>query len=260
MYIAPNTHLAQGDIFSAKTLGITSGIEIRLFRKHAGGPFDGVLNDLQTYNPSQVENFSEGLELIQAHARILDYHILLSQTCDISGLDKDRFLYCHVAPVITLASALQRKKLPFKNEKTDEDVLMTIEDVLVSSLPEELAKKLQQEILDPFKLPATLRQVLKDWAPSKAQAPHRNKIKDFFNNIIQDKFVFTFYLPEESALKVPAAYVDLTQIYMVPVTHSEAAMSTRVASIKSPYREAFSQKLARLFERVALPGVESTKF
>lgn len=116
-------YLSQGDVFHIDLVAPMADPEKRIFRtidgRHASVikpngsdgrifSYDELMSVIQALQPRQrvfpFQKTSDGKsEMVLVYADLLEYFIIISQTCDISGIDSPTKPTCTILPVITLA-------------------------------------------------------------------------------------------------------------------------------------------------------------
>ena len=108
---------------------------------------------------------------------------------------------------------------------------------------------------DPFILPTKIREFVKEWDPPKNSKDReiRNKLKDIIKNVPDPKKRYLYYLPPSGSFGVPEGFVDFCRLYSLKIEVVQDLKNKRVATIKTPYREQFAEKLSHYLARIATP-------
>lgn len=267
-------HLAQGDIFRLRLVAPLADDEIRIFRtasgEHGGAVFDGESGQVYSYDdllaaldrlPSdrRLLPFSrtrDGLqEMVVVYADLLDYFVVASQTCDVSGVDGSPKHFGCIVPFIPLATYLARERLPIglkDNGGQDISRWTTIAGYLEATRRVDFRTARD----DPFALPGVVRKVLADWNPAKGPAEKavRGQIKSALDAAVSNSKAYTYYLPPAPEREVPEGFLDFCRLHTLAVDDLRGMMPARIAAIAAPYREEFAQKLALYLSRIATPA------
>ncbi|MCS6859461.1 MAG: hypothetical protein NZT92_03970 [Abditibacteriales bacterium] len=223
-------YLAQGDIFQLELVVSIPDTQKRIFRtpdgRHgklvseaSGGRVFSESDLLQTINSLPPEEqllpfqrTSEGdYELVVVSAELLKYFIIVSQTCDISGVDSPPNPVCVIARVMTITEYCRSVEVPFppNNEKK----------TIVAFLTEKLGESIRRESADDLRFPDYLRQALENWkARDTKESPDariRNTIKNLLNNIVENRQVNTYYVRSDVTRRVPESFVEFSYLYPV---------------------------------------------
>jgi len=180
-------YLAQGDIFAIPLVAPYADDEIRIFRTANGlhgynvfekGGLEGrvydykdlldVLDDLPDnervlpFHPSPESPY----EMAVVYADLLEFFVMASQTCDVSGVESKPKSFASVLPFIPIASYLSREKLaidiPEENAK-DYSKWTTI----VEYLENKVSLRSLKHKNDPFELPNVVTEIIREWNPPK---------------------------------------------------------------------------------------------
>ncbi|MHB1034641.1 MAG: hypothetical protein ACYC35_08860 [Pirellulales bacterium] len=273
-YSAANAYLAQGDIFKRRLVAPLADDEIRILRSEAGRhgqhvlsgesgrlfSYDELVDTLTALPPNEQEGpfqTSGGppLEYVVVPAGLVEYFMLASQTCDVSGVDGAAKPFAAVVPVVSVSGYLSRERLPLGllgEDAQDKTQWTTIVDYLQDTLKEDLGKIRD----DPFGLPDKVRQVLRGWQPPKKSNEHqvRGKILNVLGGLLDSKRSYIYYLPLSRPHRVPESYVDFTRLVSIGTDKLNDLKQHRVSSLASPYREEFANKLGLYLSRIATPA------
>lgn len=293
-YGEPEKYLAQGDIFSLDLVLPFADSKKRIFRAPSGRPADripyegkkglvfseeellAVISNLP--QAKQVSPFdpikADGLEMVIADAALSKFFIIASQTCDISGVDHSQRPVCVIAPIMTLASFFLSEATEAKKE--DGEAGGRILDYLNQKLRDDpnvckntdiQSRDLYEAVLDDFGFPDYIRSVLPVWKPKKNDEQNfRGKLIGFLKEIVKNGKHSTYYLPKRngrsaSTERIPEGYIDYTRLYSVPTAQLEERIDARPATILSPYKEEFAQRMSMYYSRIATPSpIEGESF
>lgn len=269
-YGHPEEFLQQGDLFRVDVVAPVVDRVQRLFRSHDGRHASAVFADgaegalfdregLETLlseidrQPLHTEPFEETddgqMEFVVVQASLLRYFVLASQTCDISGMDGPSNPVAVILPVITLRDLCTTERFPFLTSRKGVYDKLTINEYLLRhSGVEEFS-----EHQDPADYGAALRIVISEWNPPKNTPQKRNLglIKSFVQN--QAKKGWLHWLSDDPSFGVPDACVDLSRIFTVATDQLQELSHARIASLRGPYRDQFSQVLGNHLSRIATP-------
>ncbi len=273
-YSSVTPHLAQGDIFSLHLVAPLADDEIRILRTKAGlhgaNVFAGDPGHIFDYGhlietisklppDKQFQPFhNQGglpLEKVVVFGDLVEYFMVASQTCDVSGVDSKPKIFAAIVPVVPLAAFLSRQRIPIGLEKgdiEDESKWTTIVDYLEMQLKVDVSDMRD----DSFALPAKIRELLKDWNPKKntPEKQIRGKIRGILNEVVKPQKKYLYYLPANSAYGVPEGFVDFTRLYSVVTEKLQKLTPRRVCTLVTPYREEFASKLGSYLSRIATPA------
>jgi hypothetical protein len=263
-------YLAQGDIFRLELVLPMPDTQKRIFRtpegRHgklvleAGGGYAFSESDLlQTLESLPLEDrllpfqrTPDGdYELVIVAADLLRHFIVVSQTCDISGVDSPASPLCVIARVMTIAEFCRTEKVPFPSAATG------AEKTIVTFLAERLGEHIKQEAENDLTFPDYLRKALDDWkAKDTRESPDariRGAIKTLLNNIVGNKQLNTYYLHPDAARGGPESFVEFSYLFTVRTGLLIEHQGSRIATLSSPYREEFAQRFAHYYMRIATP-------
>jgi hypothetical protein len=273
-YAAANTHLAQGDIFSLNLVAPLADDQVRILRTEEGlhgthvltgkpgriFDYHGLIETVAALPPEQQElpfqnQSSLPLEYVVVFGDLVEYFMVASQTCDVSGVDARPQVLAAVVPIVSLAAYLSRQRLPIglaDEEAQDTSKWVTIVDYLQQALPENLSGIRE----DPFALPDRIRQLVSAWNPSKKSEGRqvRGKIRSTLNDLLDPQKKYIYYLPSSPKHGVPEGFVDFTRLYSVVTEKLNGVSAQRVCTLASPYREEFANKLGLYLSRIATPA------
>jgi len=131
-YVEVNAHLAQGDIYSLRLVAPLADNEVRILRTESGrhGDYafsgepsrifdhDDLIRTLADLPPDErLLPFSRKggipLEYVVVFGDLVDFFMVASQTCDVSGVDGNAPKpFAAIVPVVSLAAYLSRERLP----------------------------------------------------------------------------------------------------------------------------------------------------
>ncbi len=260
-------YLQQGDIFGLPIVAPEADHRQRIFRARDGRHGSVVFKDnceATVFAPDDLEGLlakvdrtplhtdpfastEDGYEeMVVVFARLFRYFVLVSQTCDVSGVDHDPKPFACILPSTTLAEMCRRECLPFKGE----DQPTTIHDYVAKHLGTDESCLSD----DPYEYPPALRAIVKARGREGLSRTHKEnlgKIRKFLNEY--DRPGFLFPLPPDSGSGVPESCVDFCAVYTVPTQKLVRVKDLRVATIADPYRHDFGQKFGAFYARVATP-------
>lgn len=273
-YAAVNPHLAQGDIFGLSLVTPLADDEIRILRTETGlhgthvfagepGRIFGYDDLLETIDALPREELPRPfhnrggipLEKVVVFGDLVEYFMIASQTCDVSGIEKNSAkTFAAIVPVIPVSAFLSRERLPIglsTEDVADETQWSTIVDYLQTQLSEDLSDVRD----DAFVLPARIRELLGSWKPPKKTTERqiRGRIVNVLSDTVNPRKNYIYYLPANTDLRVPEAYVDFTRLFSVVTEKLQQLMPQRVCTLATPYREEFASKLGSYLSRIATP-------
>jgi len=274
-YVEVNAHLAQGDIYSLRLVAPLADNEVRILRTESGrhGDYafsgepsrifdhDDLIRTLADLPPDErLLPFSRKggipLEYVVVFGDLVDFFMVASQTCDVSGVDGNAPKpFAAIVPVVSLAAYLSRERLPIgleNREDADESKWTTVADYVESALDEDLSEIRD----DPFVLPERIRTLVKDWNPPQNSKEQRIRgaIRNVLNKVVDPKKKYIYYLPADQKRGVPESFVDFTRLYSVVTAKLNDLAGDRVCTLATPYREDFSGKLGLYLSRIATPA------
>lgn len=262
-------HLEQGDIYSLELVVPFATREKYIFRTQDGQHGRVALESRQSAHVfdeieiAELYSSAEGkhhscqitppfgrapngeYELVVAPASLRRYFVVATQTCDVSGVDKQNPVNgVIVLPIQTLQDICLTTQLKFSSEGEE----MTIHQFLSRNCPDTgLAASLK-----PLVYGEVLRAAISGWDPTpKKVQQDRNRIANLLQRML-DTNTSTYYLKASSQFGFPESVIDFTTTYTVLRQTLVENKSTRIARIASPDREHFSQKFAHFVSRVAL--------
>ena len=269
LFTSCQPHLSQGDIFRIKLLAPFADPEIRIFRSRSGKHGSLVLDGKEEGLVFSLEDLIDRLEDVPSHqtllpfhrsvdgqdemvvvyADLLEYFIIVSQTCDVSGLDHDPKPFACILPFVPLSQYLMHERLPILSDA--ESAWTTICDYLETTCNVTFGEKRD----DPITLAEEVRRVLGEWTPKKGteEKKIKGRIIDSINKAVDNKKNYLYYLPVSPELKVPEGYIDFLRMYTLQIEILNDLKESRVATVASPYREDLAQNLAIYLSRIALP-------
>jgi hypothetical protein len=218
-YTNPEEALEQGDIFQTDLVAPAADEVQRIFSTKDGQHGSVVFEencDGMVFSRAELDNLLESVprtlyhtepfhktqdgyeEMVVVFSRLFRYFVIATQTCDISGIDKEAFEWATVLPVITLADLCRTEPLVFASTHRT----LTI-DEFVKMYFEEAQDLDNVSIMD---YAPTLRQIVEKCADSVHDKRIRKDAK--FLKSYLTKYYKTFYmflLPTDSntALALP---------------------------------------------------------
>lgn len=270
-------YLSQGDIFRIDLVAPMADIDISIFRTVDGRHTDNIdpdgvkgrifnyeelLSLIETLPPDQrlfpfQRTSNEKYEKVLVSADLLKYFIVISQTCDISGVDHPAKPICTIAPIITIAQHCQnRVSIPYKDQKNNQETL------LIVSIPDYMSDKFdhsfKDRLSDDFTFPEYIRENLDNWSKKAKNGSSEQKLlsglKNSLNTIMGNKRLDIYYIAPDKENKVPESYIDFCRLYTITMVLMESLKDKRIAMLKSPYREEFAKKFADYYARIATPS------
>jgi hypothetical protein len=210
-------------------------------------------SELMFVEAAKHAQYRRGQEIVSCQVEHLSFFVLASQTCDVAGIDHPAWPTCLVLKMITICDFVNGATLPFKWQESVEDIHLG--NFLQENLDVGDGTKLKELCTQQFEYPGALRDVFKEWKPksnSKAQL-FKSKLQSFLKDITDNKEGRTYYFPADAELKIPEAFVELDAIFPVNTEDLVKAKGARIATLVSPYKEEFSNRLGTRFSRVAVP-------
>jgi hypothetical protein len=264
-------YLSQGDIFKIDLVAPMADTEKLIYRTVDGQHINNILPDgtngrIFIYEEllSLIETFSseqrffpfQQTERVIVSANLLRYFIVLSQTCDISGVDHPAKPNCAIAPILTIAQHCQNKvSIKYKDPKTNQENSLTVN--IPDYMNEKIDSSFKDKSSDDFAFPNYLRENLDNWSKKlKNESPEHkliNGLKNSLNMIIENKKLEIYYLAQDQENGVPESYIDFCRVYTIQTVLIEKLKDKRIATLKSPYREQFARKFAEYYARIATP-------
>jgi len=184
-------------------------------------------------------------ELVVVHATLTSYFVVVSQTCDVCGVDKPPLVTTIILPILTVQDICRFQRLPFPSMNNQE---VTIEEFIETNA--NVSDLLKQ--VDAFSYPQAVRGIFVKWNPAtKALEQDRNKIRKYLDGV--QKKGWMHFLKQDEALQVPESYVDFSVALTVPTEKLVAMKGARIACISDPYRMKFAQEFSNRIARVAVP-------
>jgi hypothetical protein len=269
LYAAPEGHLSQGDIFQCHLLGTYGGTALTILRQESGDRPDTKFSStggLKFVNAAEVQQRIPCQEIVSCQVEHLSHFVIVTQTCDVAGKDRDTFSTCLIAKIMTFCDFVNHATLPFKwQEGAGESKIRQIRvaEFLAANLGANEANTLKNTCQNEAEYPNALREVLKLWKP-KANSNEQNfkaKLQSFLTDITNNKEGRTYYFPSNGEFSIPESFADLGALFNVEINDIEYVKGRRVATLANPYKEDFSHRIANRFSRVALPvAVKGGKF
>lgn len=268
-------YLAQGDIFALPLVVPYADHEIRIFRTLSGYhgakvfetegqkghvyDYEELLHTLDKLPQNQrLKPFQRSIEgydeMVVVYGGLLRYFVVASQTCDISGIDSRPKPYAVILPIIALGDYLGNEKLPIglnPEDSHDFSKWSTIADYIEAEIQIDLSK----ERNNPHALVKEIRKIINEWKPGKSSPKEKvwNQIKRCIREILDSKKLYIYYIPHSSELNVPEGYIDFCRWYTLSIDALQNLKEYRIATIRTPYKEHFAQKLANFLSRIAIP-------
>lgn len=264
-------YLAQGDIYAMPLIAPYADKEIRIFRGSNGEPGFKVLesDDIEgcVFEYSELIDFLQKQprestifpfednsgypnELAVVSADLLEFYVIVSQTCDISGVDSVPKPFASILPIVSIASILKKNKINVQNN-SQEDERPTVPQYLERAIPGVDFSTLKN---DPYEFPDAVYRAVEGWQPAEKKARViRNQTKNFINKIRENNREYFYYLPCSREYAVPEGFVDFCRLYTLPTETLNDLKEFRVSSISSPYKEQFAQKFSLYLSRIATP-------
>jgi len=267
-YTHPQDYLQQGDIFRVQIVAPDADETQRIFRagdgRHGSVVFDERC-EARIFSRSEIENLLANStrtllhtdpfrktpdgseEMVVVFARLMRYFVLVSNTCDISGLDREPTPYATILPVRTLYDICTQEPRNFPNTQENTTIHNFISKHYSSG-----AQSLQDA--KELRYGTVVKQTLKSWIKTK---PNKNVLEDarFLQN-----FLFEYYkkgylhsLPEDNILGVPESCVDFTSVFTIPTSKLLEIKANRFVRIADKYLEAFAKHFGDFFARIATP-------
>jgi hypothetical protein len=269
-------YLTQGDIFKFDLVAPIADLEKRIFRtidgKHSSlinsdgsngriFAYDELLaaiEDLpiQERLPPFQKTTDGKYERVLVYAELLKYFIILSQTCDISGVDSSPNPICTVVPIVTIGQYCQNQ-LPFSYEDPEirQKVFQTIS--IADYVSEKFDPEFKSKVSDEFTFPDYLRENLKTWQDKAKKKPQKSAflgtIRNALKLIVENKPLSIYYIAPDKEHNVPESYVDFCRVYIVSTNVIQDIRDKRIATLSVLYREEFAKKFANYYERIATP-------
>lgn len=185
-------------------------------------------------------------ELVIVSANLVRHFTIITQSCDVCGVDKKNVPgVAVILPICTLMEMCKYDPIPIGPK----DSLTTIEDLLAEhddrfNCLSECDNDLEYGIL--------LRDELEKWQPPKGLPKEtKGRIKNRINSLPSAAHFFT--LPHSTDYCLPEAYVNFSQSFTVPIAKLLEMKHRRLCRIADPYRDSFAEKYANRYFRIATP-------
>ena len=264
-YASVQDFLQQGDVFRQEVVTPVIDFQKRIFRSADGRHGSVVFADnvparvfeendlrllLQTCERTKLHTDPFTLthdghpEFIVVHSTLTSHFIIVSQTCDICGVDKKASISTIILPIVTVQDICRFQRLPFASMDNRE---ITIEEFLDENVG---APSLRRET-DAFRYPELVRQTFATWNPQKKFEQDRNKCRKYLDEM--PKHGWMYFLKQDFSFQVPESYVDFSVAFTVPTSRLGEIKRTRIACMADPYRAEFAQKFANRLSRIAVP-------
>ena len=266
LYNPVKEFIQQGDIFRQDVVTPIVDAQKRIFRATDGRHGSVVFADgaaARVFEESELEESlnscvrsplhtdpfvptSDGHpELVVVHATLTSYFIVVSQTCDVCGVDKPALPTTIILPVLTVQDICRFQRLPFPSMSNQE---VTIEEFIEANAK---VAGLRKQV-DAFSYPQTVRKIFATWKPAtQALEQDRNKIRNYLDGV--QKKGWMHFLKQDEKFQVPESYVDFSVALTVPTEKLVAMKDARIACIADPYRMKFAQEFSNRLSRVAVP-------
>jgi len=266
-YSLPAQFVQQGDVFRGPLVAPVITSETRIFRavdgRHGSVVFSGqsegkvfshveitnLLRQSPQRDPLQTEPFTftgDGqMEFVVTNAELIEYFVVLSQTCDVCGVDKDPHPLAMVLRAKTIGQICKGMGIVLAGCEGPR----TIHEYLIG-LTQSEALRDADEISYREVLKAVLEQCLGMGSDAKENC---SRIKNLFASRLK-KAAYVYYLATDSAFRMPVLYIDFTAAFTVVTSHLHSAMGKRIATLAEPYRTHFAESFANHIKRIALPA------
>ena len=264
-YSAPAGFLQQGDVYCAPLVAPITDAQQRIFRSFDGrhgsvviaGEADGKVfsrTELITALQAAVrgalhtEPFTatpDGqMEFVVTNADLIEYFIVISQTCDICGVDHAPKALAMILKAKSMRHLCRTEPLPFKGE------------ALPLTIHEYMSAKNgfgALEEADEATYSYRLREIWQAWKPTTNDGrDNRGKINNYLSSM-QKKGGPTYFLAHDSYHGMPPLYIDFLTAFTVTTSQLETMKEKRIATLSEAYRIDFAQSFAAHIGRVALP-------
>ena len=268
--------LSQGDIYAVPLVAPYADNVIRIFRgehlvlgqkailcnETRGNvySFEDISAKLIECGESVEDIFGENEEMAVVYADLIEFFIIGSQTCDISGIDSPPKDFAFVLPLVPLSHYLNKEKVHIKC-----DAGTSLKDgyyTIVEILEQEAGASFEGVNNDPYELPERVRSVLEDWSPPKRSMKRKfkNAIREYINKALNNSKKYIYYLPRNYEMAVPDGIADFTRLFTLHTQLLEDLKDYRVATIQTPYKEDFSHKLVSIRDRNYPAGIKKAHF
>jgi len=184
---------------------------------------------------------------VAVYAYVVDYFMVGSQTCDISG--PGRGTRACVVPYFTLGQVLASQTVPVTRDDGSES-----STTIVDRLEREFGADFSGVSDIHMDLPARVRDFVRERLGVETKQ-HQKTLRQVLNAINQrllNPGMGVYYLPEARDLEFPEGYADLRQVYTMSLDELETHSDKRLASLAGSYREEFGRALGDLLSRVAV--------
>jgi hypothetical protein len=270
-------HLSQGDIFLLDLVAPMADPDIRIFRTEDGTHLniaDEIDGRIRVFTPDELtatirdlspdqrrppfHNSIDGIrEMVLVYADLLKYFMIISQTCDISGVDSDPKPTCSIIPITTLAQFCQQECLPLqyrdpatRKSKTE---VVNITDYFAESFD----PSFRHMVLDDSGFPEYLRQNIKTWqkgaGKNGAKQVFLSKIRNALRDITQNRRLYSYYIKEDKDHEIPECFADFLRIYTIRIEVIQSTKDARIGMVTPPFRDQLVQKFAHYYQRIATP-------
>ena len=270
-------HLSQGDIFHLDLVAPLADPDIRIFRTVDGrhlnltdqvngrtGIFtpDELVTTMQDLPPDQrrppFQKSIDGIhEMVLAYADLLKYFMIISQTCDVSGIDSDPKPTCTIIPITTLAQFCQQENvlLPYRDPETEQNTTETVN--IADYFADFFDPSFRDMVLDDFGFPRYLSQNIKTWQKEAGKNGGKqvflSKIRNSLRDITQNKRFYIYYIKPDRDHEIPDCFADFLRVYTVSIQIIQSIKDNRIGMITSPFRDELVQKFSYCYQRIATP-------
>ena len=270
-------HLSQGDIFHLDLVAPLADPDIRIVRTVDGrhlnltdqingrtGIFtpDQLVTTMQDLPPDQhrppFQKSIDGIyEMVLVYADLLKYFMIISQTCDISGVDSKPKPTCTVIPITTLAQYCQQENvpLPYRDPGIEQSITETVN--IADYFAEYFDQSFRDMVLDDFGFPEYLRQNIKTWqkeaGKNGAKQVFLSTIRNSLRNITQSKLLYIYYIKPDRDHGIPDCFADFLRVYTVQIQVIQSIKDNRIGMVIPPFRDELVQKFAYYYQRIATP-------
>jgi hypothetical protein len=183
------------------------------------------------------------------NADLIEYFVIISQTCDICGQDKLAQPLAMILKAKSMRHLCRTEALPFRGQEAPQ----TIHEHFVKTLGFE-----DLDAADEHSYRAVLSKLWQAWKPANSsEEGNRGKVNNYLSAM--QKVGPTYHLREDSERKIPPLYVDFLTAFTVTTDLLCTMKSSRIVTLTDAYRDSFAQAFATHLGRVALPLPMSAK-
>lgn len=264
-YSSVDAFIQQGDIFRVDLVAPLADQNVRLFRsadgRHGSVVFEEGGNG-RVFAPDDLKSVLQGnqsltglhtspfeathdgqLEMVVTFANFVQFFVVVSQTCDVSGVDKEPFPVAMILRAKTLYDICRTDRLPLRGgalETIHEFLLKETSDFALASA----------SVTD---YSQTLRNCLLNWAPdTNTLRETRGRIGNFLDKAMKGGS-YLYYLADDRERGIPEMCVDFSCAFTVMTQQLLDLQQRRVGRIANPYRDQFAQEFGNRIGRVAVP-------